>query len=468
MRVSGATHGLVLGGGLAGLLSAHVLARHLDAVTIVERDRLPYEPVPRAGTPQARHSHALMSRGAAALEELVPGTVQALVEAGARCFGMPGDSLVHGSQGWLRRSPGDRYFLACSRDLLEHVIRQRVLRHPRITVMPAVQAVALLGSATAVTGCRVRERDSGTTRELGADFVVDATGRGSDAPRWLVEIGLAQVSETVVDPGLAYATRMFQAPARAKEAFPMVIIQPDSATREPGRSGILLPVEDGRWIVTLAGTRGAEPPVDEEGFERFARDLAHPVLAETLAQAEPVGAVRGFRHLANRRRNFHRMPRWPNGFVVVGDAFATFNPVYGHGMSVAALHARALRDGLSRGGPRRGTARRTQQAVARAGRMAWLIATVQDARRPLTGGRRPVLARPVNRLVDRLHAAATHRIAAAEAVADLFTLSVSARTVLSPAVLLAILRGSRGHTHAAPPPFTPEEFACAGLPARQR
>jgi 2-polyprenyl-6-methoxyphenol hydroxylase-like FAD-dependent oxidoreductase len=460
------TRGVVLGGGIAGLLAAHVLAQHLDTVVVVDRDRLPDGPVRRAGVPQAWHSHALMSRGARTLDALLPGSTRALAAAGARRVGIPDDSVVLSPGGWLRRVPGDQYFLACSRNLLEHVIRERVLAEPRITVAGGVEAVGLLGSPDAVTGVSVQDRGGGhgrsAVRDLPGDFVVDATGRGSQTSRWLRELGLPEVPQRVVDPGLAYASRLFQAPPGARHGFPMVLLQPSGDQSRPGQGGIALPIEEGRWIITLSGTRGGEPPVDEPGFNAFAQRLHHPVLAQLIAAAEPLGPVHGFRNLANRRRDYHRLPQWPTGFTVLGDAATTFNPVYGHGMSVAMLGAAALRDELVRhGGPRAGSARRVQRNVGRAAELAWRVATLQDARRPLTTGDRVPLASAVNRCVDRLNGAATRRPAAALAVADVFTLTASYSGLLSPALLWAMLRGpgrsDAGRTHAGEPPFTAAE-----------
>ena len=471
MTSSSPSQGLVLGGGIAGLLAARVLADHLDMVRIVDRDRLPNGPVPRSGTPQARHSHALMSSGVCALESLLPGTTQALIDAGARRIAMPEDTVILSPQGWLRRIPGDRFFLACTRDLLEFVIRQQVLQTPGISVTEACEVVGLLGDAHTVTGASVRDRTSGAVRQICADFVIDATGRESRAPLWLNELGLGRVSETVLDPGLGYATRLFRAPDQARNNFPTVMLQPGSETSRPGRGGIVLPVEEGHWIVTLTGTRGGVPPVDEDGFMEFARTLQHPVIYELMAAADPIGPVRGFRCLGNRRRDYHRMASWPVGFAVIGDAVTMLNPVYGHGMSVAIVGVTALRDGLARHGLDPGAGKKVQKAVAHAANLAWLLATVQDARRPLTTGHPMRFARVVNWFIDRLNAAATERPAAARAVADLFTLSQSLPAILSPAIFAAVLAGRRKKAPTAHPPFTHKEIAslgCEQVPSSSR
>ena len=455
---------LVLGAGIAGMLAATAVARHLDGVTVIDRDRLPDGPVPRPGVPQANHVHALLSGGARAIDALLPGTLDRLWAAGAHRIALPADMIALTPQGWWRRFSEMQFLVGCSRHLLDWAVRDQALRDDRISVLSAAEVRGLAGTADRVTGAIVRDRDSAAERVIHADLVIDATGRGSKAAGWLAGLGLPAVPEELVDPGLAYASRMFRVPDGCAAGFPHITVQMVPGTGLPGTGGALLPIEDGRWLITLAGTRSAEPPAGEHEFEPFARRLRHPVIADMIRAAVPIGPVHGFRSTANRRRHFAKMPVWPEGLVVLGDALCTFNPVYGHGMSVAAQSAALLADELGGDGLRPGTARRVQRAVDGVAAAAWMMATGQDARYPQTLARRPaVAARVFQRYVDRMMRTAGSRPEVAAPMLAAFTLSGSFGRLLSPDVVLATLRGPAGQPLAGPP-FTRRERAQLGDP----
>ncbi|MER8001215.1 FAD-dependent monooxygenase [Streptomyces sp. NPDC095613] len=401
-------HALVVGGGPAALLTARVLASHADRVTLVERDRLPDGPEPRAGVPQSRHNHVLLEGGQRALEKLLPGIVGELRGHGAPRVGMPDDLVQWQDHHFYRRTPATAHLLTGSRPLLEWLVRRRVLADPRITVVEGTEVVGLVGDAARVRGVRVRERGAGThqdVRELTADLVVDASGRGSRAPEWLAAIGADVPHEETIDAGLAYATRMYRGPAdRPGEPGTDGGGDPDAVDcvgyyfvpgRDEARGAVVLPIEGGRYLVTLSGLRGSEPPADETAFTDFAARLPHPLVHDWLLKAEPESAVHAFRSTSDVRRRYDRPGRRPAGFLATGDALCCVNPVYGQGLTVAAFGALALRDALA--DPRRTpTTRRVQRALSRAARQAWDIASGAD--RVLPGARGDaVRLRPADR-----------------------------------------------------------------------
>ncbi|OEV04344.1 NAD(P)/FAD-dependent oxidoreductase [Streptomyces oceani] len=463
----GRTHTVVLGGSLAGLLAAAAAARSTDRVTLVESDDPPTGPDPRKGVPQARHTHLLWSGGARVIESLLPGVTQRWLDAGARRIGIPDGLVSLSARGWMRRWPQMQFLLTCSRDLLDWVVRERVLEIGNVTLRQGVRAEELLGDGTRVTGARLRERATGDVRDCPADLVVDATGRGSRATAWLASLGLPPVPEETVDSGLTYATRVFRAPDGIPADFPVVNVQADPHAGCPGQTATLLPVEGGRWLVTLSGTRGGEPTTDPERFVPFARAVRHPVVGDLIAGAEPLGPVRGSRSTVNRRRFFERLPRWPEGFVVTGDAVATYNPVYGHGMSVAAWGAAALRNGLANGlarqGHAAGTAYGIQRAIARTVDGAWATATTQDVLYPEARGDQPGFSgRLMGHYVNRLMAASGSRPAAAEALFRAFTLSGPMTALAGPKAVFATLLGPYGQVSDRPPFNETELRAIAG------
>ena len=462
---------VVLGGSLAGLLTARALA-DFARVTVVERDVLPEGPEPRKGLPQARHAHMLWSGGVLAMEDLLPGIAARLAAAGARRAPVTTDVVALSPQGWFRRWPESHHVVLVGRDLLDATVRAQVLADGRIKLLDGTEALELTGTDHAVTGVRVRERDGGAERTLEADLVVDATGRGSAAPRRLTSLGLPEAERREVDSGLVYATRLYRAPGPARAGFPVVNVQPGArhgvhggpGGGGPGRSGWLLPIDRGRWIVTLSGTRGGEPTAADADFVPFARGLRHPLIGELLERAEPLTGVTLTRSTVNRRHYFERMPVWPEGFAVLGDALAAFNPVYGHGMSVAAQSAVRLRDTVRRhgwGSP--GLSRRAQRAVAGPVGAAWELAIGQDVFYPGATAHGPTLRdRLVSAYVARLMHTATGNGRIARRVTDVTSLEREAPALLTPGVLLAAAIGPLKPPLTGPP-LTAEERKAAGL-----
>ncbi|MEU6592610.1 FAD-dependent oxidoreductase [Streptomyces sp. NPDC046881] len=456
---------VVLGGSLAGLLAARALADCGARVTVVERDALPDGPEPRRGLPQARHVHQLWSGGARALEELLPGAIGRLRAAGVSRVPMTTDMVALSPYGWYRRWAESAFMLPASRDLLDWVVRRLVLADGRIELVEGAEATGLTGTGGAVTGVRIRAHDD-TERALTAGLVVDATGRGSRAAHWLAGLGLPAVERREVDSGLVYASRLYRAPRAARAGFPIVNIEPDPRGAGSGRGGVLMPVEDGRWIVTLFGGRGDEPPADAGGFERYAREeLRHPLIGELLGGgAEPLGEVAVTRSTANRRHFFERMPVWPENLVVLGDAVCALNPVYGHGMAVAARSASAVRDVVRRRGPgSRGLAREAQKAVGRTVRAAWDLAVGADVFYPGATEQGPTLRdRVLAAYVGRLLRTATGNGRIARRVTDVTALERGAEALLAPSVVVAAVAGPLKPPLTAPP-LTSAERTAAGL-----
>ncbi|GHF30469.1 hypothetical protein GCM10010218_09700 [Streptomyces mashuensis] len=436
-------HVVVLGGSLAGMLAAAALVPYAD-VTVVERDRLPGGPAPRRGLPQARHVHLLYSGGARAIESLLPGTQEQWLRAGARRIPLPTGLVTLTAQGWLRRWPEMQYAIACSRDLLDHVVRRQLLALPGIGLLDGTEATGLLGSGRRVTGVTLRDGGDGRERTLEADLVVDASGRGSSAPQWLAALGFPAVPEQAVDSGLAYATRVFRAPAGTEE-FPVVGVQPDARQPVPGQSASLVPIEDHRWMVTLSGTRGGHPSKAGEAFIPFARQVRHPIVGDLITMAEPLGDVHVTHSTVNRRRLYEKAEAWLAGFLVLGDAVATYNPIYGQGMSVAAHSAAALRAALGRRDLREpGFARAVQRTIGGIVQSPWELATGQDIQYPgAIGTQPPAAARLLRGYMDRLMLTATGRAATCHALLDVLTLSAPVTRLMEPTVAIGVLRGPR-------------------------
>jgi 2-polyprenyl-6-methoxyphenol hydroxylase-like FAD-dependent oxidoreductase len=369
---------LVLGGSITGLLAARVLAERYD-VTIVERDRLPSGPEHRRGVPHGHHVHGMLPRGLQILEELLPGFTARVVWSG----GLTGDIL--GDVRWylqgraLRRTGTGLTAISASRPLIEGAIRERVRALPNVTVLGGHSVAGLCAAPgrERITGALVTGEAGERPRALAADLVVDATGRGSRTPRWLAELGYEPPPVDRVATDLAYSSCLFADRGRLLGDDLMVVTARYLGQR---RSSVMQRLERDRILVTLAGVLGERPPVTLDGFAGYARELPQPDTHEVIAAAEPIGTPVPYRSPTYVRYRYERLGRFPAGLLVAGDASCGFNPMYGQGMSVAALNTLALRDELRHGGepdPRRYFAE-----VSRALETPWRLAVGADLALP--------------------------------------------------------------------------------------
>jgi len=387
-------HAVVIGASMAGLLAARVLSDHFERVTIIERDRLTGMDV-RKGVPQGRQSHGLLSKGAAVLEDLFPDLFPALLKGGATEVDMGADFRWYQFGARKVQFPSDIRAYSQSRPWLEGEIRQRVASRSNVRLLDGHEVARLNTSHSfrRVSGVQVRSV-AGERREeeVTADLVVDASGRGSQAPHWLKALGYGHVEEAEVKVDVGYATRLYRRATQVPADWKILAVF--GTPPQEKRIGFALPLEGERWSVSVSGWLKDYPPTDEAEFLDYVRSLPSPALYELIKDAEPLTPVASYRFAANRRRYYERMSQLPEGFVVMGDALCSFNPVYGQGMTVAAIEAETLQTCLRQRQRQRremaGFARQFQKAIARTVNVAWLFTTSEDFRYPETEGKRPL------------------------------------------------------------------------------
>ena len=432
-------HAVVLGASLAGLAAAAALAERFHRVTIVERDALQPEGH-RRGVPQGRHVHVLLPAGRVGLAELLPGVVDDLRSRDARVIDTT-EVRFHIAGGSLLLDDDDLDIVSATRPLLESVVRDRVRARPGVRFLEGQDARGLVTTPdrSRVTGVRLGSHDSNTEDTLVGDLVVDATGRTSRSPQWVADLGYPSPDEERLQVGVHYTTRLFgRAPSDLEGCQAVVVAIP------PGdrRGGVLLAVEGDRWLVTLIGLLGERPPPDLDGFIDYARSLWVGDLHEVVAAAEPLGKASTGGFPGYLRHRYDRMRRFPDRYVVTGDAVCSLNPVYAQGMSVAISEAAALgqvldQHGLDQVGPQ--FFQRTRRTID----AAWAMATGADLGHPAVPGPRPVRWRLMNAYVNRLLRVAHDDPVVAQAFMAVNGMAAPPQHLMRPRIVSRVLHGGR-------------------------
>jgi 2-polyprenyl-6-methoxyphenol hydroxylase-like FAD-dependent oxidoreductase len=435
-------HAVVLGASMAGLLAARSLSEFFDEVTVVERDPLPDTPIARRGVPQGRHLHGLLPRGAQVLDELFPGILDELVLDGAHYIDGRDLSHVYYSLGGhlMVRHGSASSFTAylTTRPFLEEHVRTRLRKSPNVTLLHDHDIVELTTTQDhhRVTGARVVNRRTRADATLSADLVVDATGRAARTPTWLDRLGYDRPREDHVVVQLTYLSQTLRMPPDALHELGFII------GHVPGRPhGLgILHCENDIWVFTVFGVAGHEPPPGLAAMCEFVADYAPAHLLAAVRAAEPIGEPARHRQPSSQWRRYDKMRRFPEGLLVTGDAICSFNPIYGQGMTVAALEALALRDCLSKG--TRDLARRFFRAAATPIRQAWELSANPDLSLPEIEGTPPLLTRLLNVYVDRVLTAAEYDTAAVNQFIRVTSFVDPATRLLRPAIMWRAARAN--------------------------
>ena len=435
-------HAIVIGASMAGLLAARVLSESYDRVTVLDRDRLPDGLTEnRRAVPQGRHAHGLQPGGQQAIEALLPGFREQALEGGASTLRAALDMRMNIFGHDIRRVRVDGDYAIGSRPLYEGLVRRRVRAIDNVTLRDRVIVSGFTHIGGRVTGVRAKDRAPGSEEQLlRADLVVAASGRGGKVPSWLEAMGYDRPAEDRIGVDVAYASRYVRIRPGALGEDRLVL---SGATPKRPRGVVLVIEEDGRWNCTLQGY-GADhrPPTDEAGFMAFLATVTEPDVVAAVEQAQPLSDIAAHAYPASLRRRYEKLKRFPDGLLVMGDALCSFNPIYGQGMSVAALEAIALQRCL-RDGDRR-LAKRFFKAATTPVDHAWKLAGGSDLEMPEVEGEAALPDRIVGRYMKRLFAVAAQDDEVARAFVEVMGMLVPPTHLLRPAIARRVLR--RGAT----------------------
>lgn len=379
MTAGSSKRAIIIGGGIGGLLSAKVLSGYYDEVLLVDKDDFPEMPKNRSGAPQDFQPHRLTPRGRMIMNRLFPGFNDDLLALGA-----PSSlhKMVHLSNPYGSHAiPNAENEATFSRALLEWVFRERVKGIPNVQILPKQDVIGLITNPehTIVTGITVRDRgQSRQQKTLEADLVLDSSGRSSKLGTWLQDLGYTIPKPDILQVSLGYSTRHYHIPSHLAAKWDVIRVEGNPSKNE--FAGIFSIVEGNKAEMLLWGVGGHLPPTNVPDFEQAVARLADPLIAEVIQELEPLTSPRGYRISELHRQHFEQMVQWPAGLLVIGDAFCNFDPIYGLGMTMAALEVDTLEQCLieQRADPSPGFEHKVLQKLQNVIEPAWWLNCVSD------------------------------------------------------------------------------------------
>lgn len=397
---------VIMGGSIAGLLSAKALSPYFSKIIILDRDQLFDTEIPRKGTAQAYHAHVLLKRGLNGLDNLLPGFIDKLKQAGAISTNANNDWQSFFPVGFLKRYISDIHTLCQSRHLLETTLRQYVMeKTPNLEIVEKADVTQVKLHTNQKP--EVTYNLDGETHTLSPELLVDCSGRYSKSPLYLKQSGFGEVPRKEIYPYLGYATRVFKN-VTLKDGYLAALVIPKDPDLK--RGGIVMPIENGQHVVTIFAFSKDYPGKTEEEFLEYAKSLRGPMVYDAIKDAEPVTAVKQYVKKESHFNEYDKLHQWPQGYVILGDAITSFNPIYGQGITSAVMSAEILADEFKLAKALENIdLKSVQHKICESCKVPWHISQNEDLRWPMTEGAK------ANWLLKQMHKF-SHRVATAATV----------------------------------------------------
>jgi flavin-dependent dehydrogenase len=289
-----------------------------------------------------------------------------------------------------------------------------------------------------VKGVRYTNNE-GNSEEIAADLFVEASGRGSRIDKALDTSGYGKVAEEKVEVNVVYIGQTFN--RTPDENCKAIFIFPE-APKET-RMGIMLPIENNRWHVSMVGYIGDHPTNTSEGLLQFAKSLPQPDIYDALCMLKPESDVTPFRFPADMRKYYERMAK-PDNLIIIGDAICNFNPVYGQGMCIAALESEVLDQSLIENTTLAAASQQYFKKITPIIANAWQTAIGEDLRYPALKGSRSVIIKFAQWYLIQIFQISSYNAKVCAAFYEVQTCIAQPTKLFSPSTVFKVLLHSSG------------------------
>ncbi|MFH6942763.1 NAD(P)/FAD-dependent oxidoreductase [Flavobacterium sp. FlaQc-50] len=430
-------HAVVIGGSMAGLVTARVLSKHFRNVTIIEKDKVNDKPETRKGQPQTRHIHLVLAQAMNILLGYFPSLKKELIEAGALELDVCNDYNWYSYGGYKKKGVTGITALTMTRELLEYHVKKHVLSIGNITILDETKALEMKMKDENVYALVLEK--AGEKQLINTDFVVDASGRGTRAYKWLEQHGYATPEETKIKIDIMYVTILLERKEipQGKKAE-VISYTPDAPNEKLG--AVLMPIEENRWVLTLIGMRGVEPPQNDEELLKFLKGLPISGLYDTVSEAKRLTDFLVFKCPHSIRRHYEKLKKFPGSYVVLGDAVSNFNPMYAQGMASSICQAKVLDEVLTIIPANDKVFKPHIKKVNDVIEDFWTAGSYEDFKYPETEGEKPVGLKMVNGYMKALQKAANKDTELFKEILEVAGYLKSGKTLFRPKIMWKVFK----------------------------
>ncbi|MBL6750275.1 MAG: 2Fe-2S iron-sulfur cluster binding domain-containing protein [Nevskia sp.] len=379
---SGRGTAVVIGGSIAGIAAAKVLSSRFKQVIVLEKDGRHHRREGRAGAAQGWHLHHLLTGGQRELSRLFPGIIDDMVREGAFKVDMADQYRLRLAGAWKKPCKSDVEIVCAGRPLLEWCVRRRLDREANVSFRydSEVQDLIYDRAGNAVLGVALDGADG--LQLVPAELVVDASGKSTRIPEILGRIGVGapQIEQDIIN--CFYSTMQHRVPPeRQWQDRVMMICYAYRPNEDTYAAQYYLDSSRTVLSTSLVAYNCYTPPRNDKEFREFARLMPSPVVRENIEGLEPVSQVYNFRYPNMQRLRYEKMKKPPRALLVVGDAYASADPVSGLGMTKALQEVRQLERWLDRlGAEHPALPRKYFRSISRISDMAWFVVREQNLR----------------------------------------------------------------------------------------
>ncbi len=423
-----AQRAVVIGSSMAGLLAARACADHFKEVLLVEQDTIDQTGSHRKGVPQDHHVHILLTRGYRALEAYFPEVIPQLKERGAIAGDLGQLLKWHCEGGYRPRCLTGMQTMMLSRPLLEHTVREALLSYDNVQLMAGTKCQGFLREGNSVIGIATNKGN------LQAELTIDTRGMASKLSAELEDMGYSRPVEEKVRVNVKYTSCLFPRP----EGYTTFLNINTSAPLN-SKHGTIQPIENGRMILTVQGRSNDEAPRDTTSLKEYTRALENLEIYEMVKDLTPLSDVRSYHIPYVRWIHYERMKEFPEGLLPLGDAVCRLNPVYGQGMSSAAIQAQVLEEVLQKKG-HQSIWKTYFRRVAGAVKTPWELTVTEDFKFPETQGVPPKMPSFLLKYFNKLNRVVNQDEVIYRSFAKVLNMMSEPTILLRPSIVWRVLR----------------------------